>query len=134
MEPYDPEMDRPVHHDSGLVGCSPVGTAPIYGMLRALDEFRRLDPDPTVQVVQAFLSVALWEGTSFQDLAGRLDVSASTISRNMRLLGQHGRGKKEGLRLVAFHEDPKDLRFKIAKLTPKGREVLARMVEALKGR
>lgn len=115
-------------------GAGLVGTAPIFGLIKALDEFRRLDPDPTVQVVQALLAVATWEGSQLHELAAKLDVSPSTISRNMGLLGEYGRGQKKGMKLVFVHEDPQDRRFKVVKLTPRGREVVTRMVEASKGR
>ena len=123
----DDGADRPDR--AGLVG-----TAPMFGLIRALDEFRRLDPDPTVQVVQALLAVAVWEEAALHELAARLDVSPSTISRNMGMLGEYGRGQKKGLRLVLVHEDPQDRRYKVVRLTPRGREVVARMVEAVKGR
>lgn len=114
--------------------ASLVGVAPILGLVRAMDEFREVDPDPTVQVVQAFLAVAIWEGSVLHELAERLNVSPSTISRNMGLLGDYGRGRKKAMHLVHVHEDPQDRRFKVAKLTPRGRELAARMVAASRGR
>lgn len=44
------------------------------------------------------------------ELAERLHVSPSTISRNMGLLGDYGRGQKKPMHLVYVHEDSQERR------------------------
>lgn len=95
----------------------------LLGLRRALQEFRKLDPDIRAVTVMVFLEVALDEGTTTTAIAEKLGLHLPTTSRYVAQLGEFGRGEKKGLDLIEPREERGDRRFKGIYLTPKGRAV-----------
>jgi DNA-binding MarR family transcriptional regulator len=66
-----------------------------------------------------------------RELSDAADATLSSISRNLDVLGdRHWRGSP-GLGLVAKGSDPREPRRIIAWLTPKGKEVVSRLLETV---
>ena len=78
-----------------------------------------------------FLSIAKQEGASSTELVQRLNMPKATVSRNLRMLSDLLAPRKEGMKLVYLEHDPDDYRVRRAYLTPKGKEFLKSLIEAL---
>lgn len=104
-------------------------------LLAALYEAnRRLkleSPSMPISVAVTFLAVAMWgrheqwddEPMTLGELAGRLDLPATTISQHMRYLGSGYRSREDGLNVVTTIENRFNRRKKVFFLTPLGRAV-----------
>lgn len=93
----------------------------MYSLVNLFGVARSWDPDMPFQQVQLLLLVAMFPGITQSELAERLDLSQSSISRNVNALGKIHRLKKEGLDFIEAIPDPKDRRRQIVFLTGKGR-------------
>jgi DNA-binding MarR family transcriptional regulator len=91
----------------------------------ALEEFRKLDAQMPPQMMQTFLWVCVHDGITMKDLADRVGISQSSMSRNVAALSKQHRLGKPGYDLIAATEDPAERRRKIVTLTPKGKRVAA---------
>lgn len=80
-----------------------------------------IDPTVPVQIVQAFVCVALNEGKTLAELADKLGANNSTTSRHILDLGEYNRRKEPGYMLVEGKVNPEDLRTKRYYLSPKGK-------------
>lgn len=101
----------------------------VLRLIRALEEFRKLDPEMPVQTVLTFLNVAAKEGLSGTELAARVDLSSSSISRNITAFAQVNRFKKPGYDLLDYREDTLgDARRKVVTLNARGRTFLERVL------
>jgi DNA-binding MarR family transcriptional regulator len=107
------------------------GTRTLWQAFKALEEFRKLDPEIPTQTVNTFLYVASHEGCTMKDIADALGVAQSTMSRNIAALDKINRHHQPGFDLVRAVEDPSERRRKIVTLTPRGRQLKARLNEQL---
>lgn len=84
-----------------------------------------LSQDYTMGLQQFRLLLALYvHGTLNQsDLTPHTGVAKSSNGRNIDRLGA-GTFRDPGLGLLESYEDPKDRRFKLVRLTPKGRAII----------
>ena len=102
-------------------------------LIRAIEEFRKLDPEMPVQTVLAFLyTVQLSDqsgGVSIKDIGAALGVSSAAASRNVSKLTEHGVKSAGGHGLLKTEEDPMYRVRKRIALTPKGRRVLQTLKE-----
>lgn len=94
-------------------------------VIKCIEEFRKIDPQMPPQMAVSFLWVCIHNGITMKDLADRVGVSQSSMSRNVAALSETHRYGKAGYDLVFATEDPTERRRKIVKLTPKGRRVAA---------
>ncbi|GGF32889.1 hypothetical protein GCM10011611_43830 [Aliidongia dinghuensis] len=101
-------------------------------VVRVLEEFRRLDPDLPIQYALSFLTIAQREGMSMGELAQHLGIAQSSASRNIAALSKWHSFGKAGHDLVEAHEDPRERRRKLVKLTPKGQR-LVEILQAIMG-
>lgn len=96
-------------------------------LMRALREFRELDPNMPLPQAMSLLLIAENEGLSFKELAQKLGLGVASVSRYVsdfsvpRKLGAKGAG------LVVAVEDPFERRKKIITLTSKGRALINKM-------
>lgn len=95
----------------------------LSALARAVEEFRKLDPDLPSQTVATFLYVCLHEGCPMKDIADGLGLAQSTTSRNVAALSKWHRLRKPGLNLVDAKEDFYERRRKLVTLTPRGRKL-----------
>ena len=88
----------------------------------AVQMFRDLDPELQTQTVVCFLLIAgAKDNMPMRDLQTMLGMPSSSTSRNVAALSKHHRLGREGLDLVEAYEDLADRRFKLVRLTPKGK-------------
>lgn len=104
-------------------------TKNLWRLFKAIEEFRKLDPEIPSQTINTFLYVAANEGCTMKDIASALGVAQSTMSRNVANLDKINRHHQPGLDLVRAVEDPAERRRKIVTLTPRGRQLKATLNE-----
>lgn len=110
--------------------------------LRRLLESNRLFLDVAqevnVSIVNTFLGVALWgedsrpdDPVSLQELAERVGLSETTVSRHIRYLGLRRRVGVEGLGLVDTKFHPLDRRRRVVFLTRQGKVLRDRLLNTM---
>jgi DNA-binding MarR family transcriptional regulator len=102
-------------------------------LLAAIAPFITLRPRMPLRCLETLLLVALHPGESVTDLAGRAGLSVSTMSRNLRDLGNEYRTGKAGLKLVESNPHPANAASLAYRLTPRGRALLDKVLNILKG-
>lgn len=100
------------------------------GLMRALREFRALDPDMPIPQAISLLLIAENEGLSLKELAEKIGVGMASASRYVAAFGKPTRPGAKGMGLVAAVEDPMERRKKIITLTNKGRIMVNRILGA----
>lgn len=105
----------------------------ISSLIRALRVVREELGRVPLERVEALLQIALDEGAVTLDHAERLDVSPAAMSGHLRDLSENGMWKRKGPGLVVTTTDPKSGRFVSAELSPKGRELVAKMAHQFNG-
>lgn len=100
-------------------------------LLSAIEEFRKLDPDMQMPMAATFLLVALNDGISRSDVRDRLDVAGSTATRNLMGLMSQGRLGRPGHGLIDQSVNPEERRWRMHSLTPEGRRLLGRLLQAV---
>ena len=103
----------------------------VHRLLMALQPFFILDNSIPARCVQAFLMVSEAEGMGVVDLARAAKISPSTMSRNLLDLGERDRYMQAGLGLVRSQGNVEDKRRSEYFLTPKGRALLRKVVQAM---
>ena len=103
----------------------------IAAINKLLSTIREIDPQIEAHQVQILLEVAQKPLSTRRELADATDVALSSISRNLDALGDVHRKGKSGLGLVAKDWDPREPRRMVAWLTPKGKEVVGRLLETV---
>jgi len=106
-------------------------TSVIKKIQKVVEEFRKLDGEMPMQMASTFMVVARHQGITMKDIAEKVGVTQSSVSRNIGALGSRHRYGKEGLKLVKTEEDDIDIRRKVVHLTPKGTKFVASLVEIL---
>ena len=107
------------------------GTA-IRRLSGALQEFRKLDDDIPSQVIAVFLLVCDEDGISMKDLAAKLDMAQSSISRAVSALSTWHWLKRPGYGVIEQFIDPMDTRRKHVRLTPNGHQLSKRLIEVMR--
>lgn len=107
--------------------------APITRVLLALEELRKLDPELPIQQAVAFLVIARQEGIPQKKVAELVGVSKSAAQRIFDKLSDRGTNGKPGLGLIEVWPGSFDRRETEARLTPKGRRLLASLENIIGG-
>lgn len=103
--------------------------------LRAVTRYmRELDGSISAYQLEAFLIVAGAgpEGMSMRDIEARMQIGNATLSRVMSNWSKWKKPDVPGMDMIEINIDPRDRRFRIATLTPKGvavAEKIATMME-----
>jgi DNA-binding MarR family transcriptional regulator len=105
----------------------------LWQLFKAIEEFRKVDSEIPSQTINTFLYVATHEGCTMKDIEDALGVAQSTMSRNIASLDKINRHHQPGLGFVRAVEDPAERRRKIVTLTPKGKQLKARLNELCSG-
>ena len=110
---------------------------PMLRMARAVEQFRKLQPDAPVLRVIVFMTVALKPGITMREMEKGLKISQTTMSRHVAVLGTAGfkdpmtGTRQEGWGLLEAMRDPEDYRQKRLWLRPKGRKLAKQMAAHL---
>ncbi len=105
--------------------------ANIHKLTRAVDEFRKLDPQFPVQTMITFMYVATHPDCTLREVEKNCHMSQASASRNVAALGKYHRAGKEGHDLVRPELNLRDTRQHIINLTPKGRLVAASLSDIM---
>jgi len=103
----------------------------LRALVRILEYFQDQSPQIPAGMIEAFLRVALDEGTSLRDVVEKSGKPQSTVSRHLLDLGDRDRKGDPGLGLVVWRISPQELRRKEYTLSPKGRALLHRILSDL---
>jgi DNA-binding MarR family transcriptional regulator len=98
----------------------------------ALEPFRHIRPTMPLQYVYTFLQVAVDEGKGVTEYAHQAGVSSTVMTRHLLDIGERNRNREEGFRLVTQARDVNDLRRHNARVTPIGKALINKIVNALK--
>lgn len=93
-------------------------------LMQALKALQSLHPRMELSSALVLLEVSKSSGLRQVELAKRLGISQTAVSRNMAILG---RFNDVGLGLVEFQDDPNDRRVHVLKFTSKGRALIRRL-------
>lgn len=102
-------------------------------LFNAIDAFRAEGTELSIEQAQLLVLVALNEGASLRDLQEKTQWRMSTMSRYLLDLGARNRKMEPGFGLIDSRQSPLELRRNEYRLTPKGREVLSRVLRQLQG-
>jgi len=89
-----------------------------------LSVFRTLHPRIEAQMISVFLTIAMYEGKTQNQIAEMVGISQSSVSRNISALANFN---GIALDLVSMRENPDDRRLKEVRLTAKGKMVLSQI-------
>jgi DNA-binding MarR family transcriptional regulator len=98
-------------------------------LARGIQLFMGHQSSMPLQYLNAFLLVAMDEGKGVKEYAKRSGVSITTMSRHLLDIGDRNRHMKPGMGLVTSKRSPMELRKHEITLTPKGRALLARIIQ-----
>ena len=104
-------------------------------LIRALEEFHKVDPDITLPSILTFLYVNERDGQSENQnyCQERLGMSMATVSRAVSHWAEYKRPRVEGLNMIESIPDPEDRRYKIVTLKRSGLEFIQTIIGAMNG-
>lgn len=88
---------------------------------REVEEFSKVDPELQLNTLLVFLYVAQRGVCTQKDVELHFGMNNATASRNVAYWTEHKRYEQAGQGFVKREEDPKDRRYKLLSLTPKGK-------------
>lgn len=94
-----------------------------YKFQRVLERLQQIDPAMPLSALQTFVWVALNDGRHQYDLEQYLGASNATASRSIQWWSdwRSFKGNRKGPGLIESYPDPSDKRYRVVKLTKKGR-------------
>jgi DNA-binding MarR family transcriptional regulator len=101
-------------------------------LMLALEPFRALRPTMPLQYVYTFLQVATEEGKGVTEYANSAGISPTVMTRHLLDIGERNRAREEGFGLIVQERDKNDLRRHFARITPTGKALMHKIVNALK--
>lgn len=107
---------------------NPAQKADLTNIFELLEVIRSIQPAMTVQLAQTLLLVAIRVQASTSEIHHGTQWRISTVSRHLLDLGPRDRHGMEGLGLVEQMPHPTDPRRGFYRLTPKGRELVNRII------
>ena len=104
-------------------------------LIRALEEFHKVDPDITLPSILTFLYIHERDGESENQsyAQDRLGMSMATVSRAVSHWAQFKRKRVEGLNMLESIPDPEDRRYKVVTLKRSGLEFIQKVISAMNG-
>lgn len=98
-----------------------------------LEKIRTIDPEMQAQTVLTLLMVARNPGISQVDIATKLDIAKSTVSRNVTALGDYKkqRSTRGGYGFIEQRIDPENRRYRQLYLTPEGEQAVNQLLAPL---
>jgi DNA-binding MarR family transcriptional regulator len=101
-------------------------------LMLALEPFREIRGTMPLQYVYTFLMVATDEGKGGTEYAKDAGVSPTVMTRHLLDIGDRNRSMEEGFGLITQERDRNDLRRHHARVTPQGKALVRRFMNALK--
>lgn len=101
-------------------------------LLLALEPIRAIRPTMPLQHLYTFLQVTMDEGCGVTEYAKKAGVSTTVMTRHLLDIGDRNRQREDGYGLVTQERDLQDLRRHNARVTPKGRALLSKIINAMK--
>ena len=101
-------------------------------LMSALEPFRDIRSTMPLQYVYAFLQVATEEGKGVTEYARNAGVSVTVMTRHLLDIGERNRARDDGFGLISQERDQHDLRRHHAKITPTGKALMHKIVNAMK--
>ena len=104
-------------------------------LIKIIEEMRKFETQLESQAIAVFFTVCLTDsadGVSMQDIAKRLDLAQSSVSRNVFKLSSVNRHRAIGIGLLESFEDPMERRRKLVKTTAKGKRVWSTLCDLVK--
>lgn len=98
-------------------------TAWAVRLLRAIEEFRKVNIDATANQMATLIFIALHPGTSQREICEAMHLDAGTVSRILAVLSDRGSRGKEGLGLIEIEFDETDYRSRVQRLSKRGLQV-----------
>jgi DNA-binding MarR family transcriptional regulator len=109
-------------------------TKTLRNLQKALQDFRMLLPDGTLNHLYVFLEVARHsQDIETRELPDMLDMTQTTINRTLHTLAEGSYLRSRGLELLKVSVHPADARQRLVELTPKGRAFAKKLEETLNG-
>jgi len=104
-------------------------------LIRALEEFHKVDPDITLPSILTFLYINERDGQSENQsyCQERLGMSMATVSRAVSHWAQYKRPRVKGLDMIDSIPDPEDRRYKVVTLKRSGVEFVNKIIGAMNG-
>lgn len=103
------------------------------GLLLALKNWKSFEVSHLpLGYVLSFLEVCVDEGKGVMEYAERAEVPPTVMTRHLLDIGDRNRAKEEGFGLITQERDKLDLRRHHARITPKGKALIHRMMQAIK--
>lgn len=103
----------------------------LFSVFQLMEEFRELHPDMPLQMASILMLIAMKPGINQQSLLGLLDISQSSMSRNVIGLTDRNRHDRPGLNLIVRRADPLDARITNLYLTVMGEQFIDRLLSAI---
>lgn len=103
----------------------------VRALMLALEPFRDIRTTMPLQYVYTFLQIAVDEGKTATEYAKNAGVSVTVMTRHMLDIGDRNRAQEEGFGLITHDRDPNDLRRHHARVTPIGKALIRRIMNAL---
>jgi DNA-binding MarR family transcriptional regulator len=101
-------------------------------LLLALEPFRDIRATMPLQYVYTFLQVATEEGKNVTEYAQAAGISPTVMTRHLLDLGERNRAREEGFGLITQERNPNDLRRHHARVTPLGKALMRKIMNALR--
>jgi DNA-binding MarR family transcriptional regulator len=111
----------------------PTYRAEIHHLFQAIDAMRTKSDDMPAQQLLCLLAIARHPGITAEQLGREVGVNQSSVSRNTMALSEWHRVGKPGAGYIERVEDPVERRRFIFFLTPKGKSVIKKALEAVSG-
>ena len=92
---------------------------------------RSLDQHMTMFQLEAFLLVAESPGITMREVEQQMGVQNATTSRNIAYWCKWRKYQVPGMDFLEIYPDPRDRRYKIVELTPKGEAFLSKVNEVM---
>lgn len=104
-------------------------------LIRALEEFHKIDPDITLPSILTFLYINERDGQSQNQFycQERLGMSMATVTRAILHWAQYKRPRVDGLNMLESMPDPEDRRYKQVTLKRQGLEFVQNIIGAMNG-
>ncbi len=101
-----------------------------YKLKRILEKLQQIDPAMPLSALQAFVWVAMNEGHHQYDLEQYLGTTNATASRSIQWWSDWKSFKdgKKGPGFIESYPDPADKRYRVVRLTKKGRAFWEQLV------